>query len=75
MQQITEKVNISKVYLLLSSNVHVDSFNIESGHSCFNYSFLIDENSAKILDMLESESSVLEDTKMVLVYGQLYRAY
>ena len=32
-QQIIEKVNISKSSLLLSANVNVDSFNIESGHS------------------------------------------
>ena len=54
---------------MLSANVNVDSFNIESGHSCFNCSFLLDENSAEIFDSLpESESSVPEDTKMVLVY-------
>ena len=68
-QQIMEKVNISKASLLLSANVNIDSFNIESGHSCFNCSFLLDENSAEIFDGLpELESSVLEDTKMVLVY-------
>ena len=45
-QQVVEKVNISKASLLLSADVNVDSFNIESGHSCFNCSFLLDENSA-----------------------------
>ena len=34
-QQIREKVNISKASLLPSTNVNVDSFNIESGHSWF----------------------------------------
>ena len=69
MQQIIEKVNISKASLLLSAKVNVDSFNIESGHSCFNCSFLLDENLAEIFDGLpELESSVTEDTKMVLVY-------
>ena len=60
---------------MLSANVNVDSFNIESGHSCFNCSFLLDENSAEIFDSLpESESSVPEDTKMVLVYMAGYIA-
>ena len=68
-QQIIEKVNLSKASLLLSANVNVDSVNIESRHSCFNCSFLLDENSAEIFDGLpELESSVTEDTKMVLVY-------
>ena len=69
MQQTIKKVNISKAFLLLSANVNVDSFYIESGHSCFNCSFLLDENSAEIFDGLpELESLVPEDTKMVLVY-------
>ena len=34
-QQIIEKVNISKASLLPSNNVNVDSFNIESSHSWF----------------------------------------
>ena len=68
-KQIIEKVTISQVSLLLSANVNVDSFNIESGHSCFNYSFLLNENSAEIFDVLpELESSVPEDTTIVLVY-------
>ena len=62
-------MNIFKASLLLSANVNVDGFNIESGHSCFNCSFLLDENSAEIFDVLpELEFSVPEDTKMVLVY-------
>ena len=72
-QQIIEKVNISKPSLLLSANVNVDSFNIESPHSCFNCSFLLDENSAEIFDGLpELESSVTEDAKMVLDYIPAY---
>ena len=74
-QQIIENVNIYKASLLLSANVNVDSFNIEKGHSCFNCSFLLDENSAGIFDGLpELESSVPEDTKMVLAYmaGYIY---
>ena len=68
-QQIIEKVNISKASLLLSANVNVDIFNMESAHSGFNCRFLLDENSAEIFDGLpELESSVSEDTKMVLVY-------
>ena len=57
------------VSVLLSTNVIIDSFVIESGHSCFNCSFLLDENSSEIFDGLsELESSFPEDTKMVLVY-------
>ena len=68
-QQTIKKVNISKAFLLLSANVNVDSFYIESWHSCFNCSFLLDENSAEIFDGLpELESLVPEDTKMVLIY-------
>ena len=68
-QQIIEKVNIPKPSLLLSANLNVDSFNVERGHSCFNCRFFLDENSAEIFDDLpELESSVPEDTKMVLVY-------
>ena len=66
-QQIIEKVNISKASLLLSANV--DSFNVESGHSRFNCSFLLEENTDEIFNGLpELESSVPEDTKMVLDY-------
>ena len=43
-QQIVEKLNICKPSLLLSNNVNVASFSIESGHLCFNRSFLLDEN-------------------------------
>ena len=69
MQQIIEKVNTISKAFLLPTNVNVDSFNIESGHSCFNCSFLLDKNSAEIFDGLpELESLVPEDTKMVLVY-------
>ena len=72
-QQIIEKVNISKPSLLLSANVNIDSFNIESRHSCFNFSFLLGENSAEIFAGLpELESSVTEDTKMVLDYIPAY---
>ena len=39
-QQIIEKVNLFKASLLLSGNVNVDSFNIKSGHLCFNCIFL-----------------------------------
>ena len=55
--------------MIAISYVNVDSFNIESGYSCSNYSFLLQENSAEIFDgLLELESSVPEDIKMVLVY-------
>ena len=68
-QQLIEKVNISKASLLLSANVNVGSFNIESGHSRFNCSFLLDENKSEIFNGLpELESSVPEDTEMVLDY-------
>ena len=53
----------------LSTNLTVDSFNIESGHSCFNCSCLLDGNSAEICDGLpQLESLVPEDTKIVLLY-------
>ena len=69
MQQIIEKLNISQAPLLLSTNLDVDSFNIESGHSWFNCSFLLDENLAELFDGLPKlESLILEDTKMVFVY-------
>ena len=68
-QQIIEKVNISKASLLPSTHVNVDSFNIESSHSWFVCCFLLDENSTEIFDGLpELESSIPEGTKMVLVY-------
>ena len=50
----------------LSTNLTVDSFNIESGHSCFNCSCLLDGNSAEICDGLtQLESLVPEDTKYI----------
>ena len=53
----------------MPTNVNVDSFNIESGHSCLNCSFLLDKDSAEIFDGLPGlESSVPEDTKMVIVH-------
>lgn len=66
-QQVIEKVNISKAFSLLSNNFNVDSFNIESGYLCFNCSFLLGENSDEIFDSLpELECSVPENTKIVL---------
>ena len=44
--------NKSKASLMLSTNVKIDSFNIESDHSCLNCSFLLDEKSAETLDGL-----------------------
>ena len=52
-----------------STNVNIDSFSIESGHSCFKCSFLLDENQAEIFNELpELESSVPKETKIVLLY-------
>ena len=48
-QRTIEKVNISKASLWLSANVNVDCFNIKSGHSCFNCSFLLDKTRLKYL--------------------------
>ena len=48
-QRTIEKVNISKAFLLLSAYVNVDCFNTKSGHSCFNYSFLLDKTRLKYL--------------------------
>ena len=68
MQQIIKEVSISKASLLKSTNINVDSFNIDSSHSSFNYCFLLDKNSVEIFDSLpELESSGPKDTKMVLV--------
>ena len=54
---------------MLSTNVNVDSFKIDSGHSYFSCSFLLDEYTAEMFDGLpESESSFLEGTKMLIVY-------
>lgn len=52
-----------------STNVNIDSFSIESGHSYFKCSFLLDENQAEIFNELpELESSVPKETKIVLLY-------
>ena len=61
MQQIIEKVNISKASLLLSANVNFDSVTVESGHPCFNCSFLLDENSAEIIDGLPELRLLIQD--------------
>ena len=59
----------SEASLLLSTNVKVGSFNIETGHSYFDYKFLLDQKLAKIFDVSqELESSFPEHTKMALVY-------
>ena len=69
MQQIIEKLIISKASLLPSTNVNVDSFNIESGHSWFDCCFFLDENLSEIFGGLSKlEASIPEGTKMVLVY-------
>ena len=60
-QQIIEKVNISKASLLLSANVNFDSVTVESGHPCFNCSFLLDENSAEIFDGLPELRLLIQD--------------
>ena len=53
---------------MLSADINVDSFNIESAHSCFNCSFLLDENSAEISDGLPELESSVPSTKKIFVY-------
>ena len=54
---------------MLLTNVNIDSSCFNCDHSCFNWNFLLDENSGEIFDGLEElESSVPEDTKMALLH-------
>ena len=55
-QQIIKKVRLSKASLLLSTNVNVDIFKIDSGHSYFSCSFLLDEYTAEMFDVCRNQS-------------------
>ena len=68
-QQILEKVNIMKTKLLLNLDIDVDSFNVESGHSCDKCGYLLSEEACEVFDMLpELEKSLSQDVKSTLTY-------
>ena len=68
-QQVIEKVRIKQSSLLLSLNVNIDEFNVESGHECMSCSYLLCEEGSEIFDNLEElELSIPLETKMSLVY-------
>ena len=70
-QQILEKVNISKVKLLLKLNSDTvrDLFETEPGHFCEKCSFTLSERMCDILDCLpEMQASISADSMMALVY-------
>ena len=67
-QQIIEKVNISRASLVLSYNVNVDH-NEVAGHACSNCSYELDETGSETFDNLpQLELSVSEENVMALVY-------
>ena len=68
-QQVLEKLHIKQSSLLMSLNIDVDEFNVESGHQCSSCSYLLCEEGAEVFDNLaELELSIPEETKMSLVY-------
>ena len=68
-QQILEKLNIMKTSLLLSLNVNIDGFNLESGHYCPHCSYTLDEKGTEIFDnLVKLEESLTLETKMSLLY-------
>ena len=68
-QQILEKLHIKQASLLLSRNIDINQFNLESGHQCPLCSYLLCEEGAEIFDNLQNlESSVSLETKNSIVY-------
>lgn len=68
-QQILEKVNINKTKLLLQLNVDINSFNVESGHSCARCHYMLSEGNCEIFDKLPNlEQSINDDVKNALIY-------
>ena len=70
-QQILEKLNISKAKLLLKLNRETvnDLYHIESGHYWDKCSFKLTEQMCDIMDFLpEMQSSISEDSMMGLIY-------
>ena len=66
-QQVIEKVRIKQSSLLLSLNVNIDEFNVESGHECMSCSYFLCEEGSEIFDKLEElELSIPLETKMSL---------
>ena len=68
-QQVIEKLIISRAKLLLSlDNLAVD-FSLDTAHCCPNCGFLLDESSAELFDKLpDLESFISPDTNMALIY-------
>ena len=70
-QQILEKLSISKAKLLLKLNSETvnDLYQIDSGHYCDKCSFKLIEQMCDIMDFLpKMQSSISEDSIMGLVY-------
>ena len=68
-QQMFEKVAITKTNFLLCLDADNDFPNLETGHSCSKCGFLLSEDMCTILDNLpELESSLSVDTITTLVY-------
>ena len=64
-----EKLNIMKTSLLLSLNVNIDGFNLESGYYCPHCSYALDEKGTEIFDnLVKLEESLTLETKMSLLY-------
>ena len=72
-QQVIEKLHIKQSSLLLSLNVNIEDFNVESGHECPACSYVLCEEGSEIFDNLsELEQSISLETKMSLVYIACY---
>ena len=68
-QQMFEKVVITKTKFLLRLDADNDFPNLEAGHSCSKCGFLLSQDMCTKLDNLpELESSLSVDTIMTLVY-------
>ena len=68
-QQVIEKLHIKQSSLLLSLNVNIEDFNVESEHQCPACSYVLCEEGSEIFDDLsELEQSLSLETKMSLVY-------
>ncbi|XP_047135436.2 uncharacterized protein LOC124812623 isoform X1 [Hydra vulgaris] len=72
-QQVIEKLNISRAKLLLSLNNPAVDICFDTTHSYPNCGFLLDESSAEIFDNLPNlESFISSDTNMALIYISEY---
>lgn len=68
-QAIMEKLTIKKTKLLLKLNADLDNIIVDNGHQCDQCGYLLDDNTIKVFDDLQSsEQKIEKETKMSLCH-------